>query len=72
MTYAPKFSICISESENSCYYVALMSDSKPPEKQHSTSARGKKKQRSKPLQNKKRKLRKFKGKAIPRGKKPRR
>ena len=51
---------------------APMSESKPPEKQHSTSARGKKKQRSKPLQNKKRKLQKFKGKAIPRGKRPKR
>ncbi len=39
-------------------------------KDPSTSARGKKKKRSKPLQNKKRKLREFKGDAIPRGKKP--
>jgi len=49
-----------------------MSEQKPQEKQHSTSARGKKKQRSKPLQNKKRKLQKFKGKPIPKGRRPRR
>ena len=47
-----------------------MEDAPRSPKQHSTSAKGKKKQKSKPLQNKKRKLQKFKGTAIPRGKKP--
>jgi len=47
-----------------------MQNSEQPPKQHSTSARGKKKPKSKPLQNKKRKLQKFKGTAIPKGKKP--
>jgi|GEM_PF-6246889 len=50
--------------------VFLMEDTPKPQKQHSTSARGKKKPKSKPLQNKKRKLQKFKGTPIPRGKKP--
>ena len=53
--------------------ISMMEDApKParPPKQHSTSASGKKKPRSKPLQNKKRKLQKFKGTALPKGKKP--
>jgi len=47
-----------------------MSQANQPHRDPSTSARGKKKKRSKPLQNKKRKLKEFKGDAIPRGKKP--
>ena len=45
-------------------------DSEKPPRDPSTSAKGKKKPKSKPLQNKKRKLQKFKGTAIPRGNKP--
>ncbi len=47
-----------------------MADSQQPQRHSSSSARGKKKVKSKPLQNKKRKLQKFKGTPIPRGKKP--
>jgi len=46
-------------------------DDRPP-RQPSTSAKGKKKKRSKPLQNKKKKLQKFKGTPLAKGKKPRR
>jgi len=47
-----------------------MNESTPKQRQPSTSCKGKKKQRSKPLQNKKRKLQKFKGVPIAKGKKP--
>jgi len=40
-------------------------------RQPSTSAKGKKKKKSKPLQNKKKKLQKFKGTPLAKGKKPR-
>jgi len=47
-----------------------MTQPNKPHRDPSTSARGKKKARSKPLQNKKRKLKQFKGEALERGKKP--
>ncbi len=47
-----------------------MSNPNQPQRDPSTSARGKKKKRSKPLQNKKGKLKVYKGEVIPKGKKP--
>ena len=47
-----------------------MDEQPPQQRQPSTSCSGKKKQRSKPLQNKKRKLQKYKGVPIAKGKKP--